>query len=758
MTVVAGELLTARRVHVRGVVQGVGFRPHVFRLAQLHALAGWVRNGDDGVHIHVEGRGQAVDAFLHDLTANAPAAARIGTVDVTAHPSLAFSTFEIRDSISAAAPTTRVSPDLAVCDDCVRELFDPTDHRFRYPYINCTNCGPRFAIVRALPYDRPRTTMAEWPMCERCGAEYEDPADRRFHAQPVACASCGPQFALVRAQSPAPIIDPIGTAAQLLRDGRIVAIKGIGGYHLACDARNTPAVMALRERKFRKEKPFALMVRDVDSARRWVWLTSAAEQLLTGVARPIVLCPARERLPGVAPDVSELGVMLPYAPLHHLLFECGAPDPLVMTSGNRSNEPIAYEDEDAIRQLGGIADAILAGERPIARRVDDSVVRVTRSGPVILRRSRGYAPDVVAPIPSARPILALGADLKNTITLVVDGEARVSQHIGDLEYHEALSAFRQTAGDLLDMHGLRWADLLVVHDAHPEYRSTLFAKSLGVTRLIAVQHHRAHVASVLAERGELERRVLGIAFDGTGYGDDGAIWGGELFAGSVRDGFARIAHLRAAALAGGDAAARFPAQAAAGFMAAIDEAGDLMAPPFNLPSRYRSAAMLVAKGVRSFATTSAGRLFDSVAALAGFTRPISYEGQAAAWLEHLASSPSSSDAYPMSFEGAELDWRPALEAVVRARRAGTDPARVARAFHLGLAGSTAAAAAALADTYGVRDIVLSGGVFQNTLLADELAARLSSAGLRVLTNSSVPPNDGGISLGQAALASTMHVD
>jgi len=444
--------------------------------------------------------------------------------------------------------------------------------------------------------------------------------------------------------------------------------------------------------------------------------------------------------------------MLPYAPLHHLLFDVGAPERMVMTSGNRSNEPLAYRDDDAEERLGGIADAMLVGERPIARRVDDSVVRVGITGPIVLRRSRGYAPGVVARIVAAHPILAIGADLKNTVTLVIDGQACMSQHIGDLEHYDAFTAFRETVDDLLAIYDVDWSDVVVAYDLHPEYVSSRFARTLAARRIIAVQHHRAHIASVLAERGELDTRVVGVAFDGTGYGDDGTIWGGEFFVGSVREGFTRVAHLRPATLPGGDAAARFPVQAAAGFVSAIEDLPDLTSPPFCFPARYVSATRLSARGVRSFATTSAGRLFDTVASLVGFTRPISYEGQAAIWLEQLARTSSSPRAYAMTFDGVVLDWLPALMEAIEARANTHDPADIARAFHRGLGRGAATAAIAVAHRYKADAVVLSGGVFQNDLLLSDAIEILSGSRVRTLTNSAVPPNDGGISVGQAAIA------
>jgi hydrogenase maturation protein HypF len=454
----------------------------------------------------------------------------------------------------------------------------------------------------------------------------------------------------------------------------------------------------------------------------------------------------------VAPDNDDLGVMLPYTPLQHLLFATGAPEALVMTSANRSSEPIAFEDEDALQSLSGIADAFLIGERPIARRVDDSVVRDGGFGPVILRRARGYAPAAVASLPTKRPIVALGADLKNTITLVVDGQAFVSQHIGDLSHYHAFRAFQETIKDLISMYEVDWNDLLIAHDSHPQYASTLHAAELKARDCIAVQHHRAHVASVLAERGDWNTRVVGVSFDGTGYGDDGSIWGGEFFVGCVSHGFERVAHLRHAALPGGDAAAQFPVQAAAGFLAQLDQLPDMTEAPFDFPARFVMARELVAKGVRTFPTTSVGRLFDTVAALLGFTREISFEGQAAMWLEHLARNATNVEAYAFPFSDSELDFRPLLQSVIKDRQQGRDIHEIARAFHLSLATALRDCVAVLCEAHAIDTVVLSGGVFQNELLLRDVQSLLNPTSIRVWTNHAVPPNDGGISLGQAALA------
>jgi hydrogenase maturation protein HypF len=742
-------------MRIRGVVQGVGFRPFVYRLAVRHALTGWVLNGESGVVLHVEGALDALDAFASAVIDEAPAAATIASVHTTQGLPEGFDAFAIRPSDPTADRlTARIAPDMTVCDACLRELFDPNDRRYRYPYINCTNCGPRYSIVLALPYDRPATTMAAWPMCAQCSAEYHDPADRRFHAQPVACPACGPDYVLRAGAADAlaggDVCDePSGTAAieaaaALLRDGAIVAVKGIGGYHLACDATNARAVVALRERKYRKERPFAVMTRDIDVARALIELDAEAEALLTSIARPIVLAPARRTLAGVAPDNRELGVMLPYTPLHHLLFAAGAPDVLVMTSANRSSEPMAYDDDDALASLAGIADAFLVGERRIARRVDDSVARVTAAGPSVLRRARGLAPQALATIPSTRPILAVGGDLKNAVALVVDGQAFVSQHVGDLDHVPARDAFEETVHDLCTMYAIREEDLIVAHDAHPEYASTAFARAMPGAH-VGIQHHRAHVASVLAERGEWTREVLGVAFDGTGYGDDGTIWGGEFFTGSVRGGFERVAHLRSAPLPGGDAAARFPVQAAAGFLSELSDLPDLSAPPFDFPARYELARAMIAKNVRVFRTTSMGRLFDTVAALLGFTREITFEGQAAMWLEHLATTASEMAPYDFPLHDAELDYRPLLAAVLKDRARRRDAGEIARAFHASVA---EAIVCVHAERGATRPLAASGGVFQNRLLVEALGARL---GASLWLNRNVPANDGGLCLGQAAL-------
>ena len=746
-------MASACSIRVCGVVQGVGFRPFVYRLARAHMLTGWVLNGDQGVEIHLEGAEQDMEAFVRDMQNTLPSAARISEIEVEATPCEGLNVFTIRESHRTARPTVRISPDLPVCADCLKECFEPADRRYRYPYINCTNCGPRYSVILSLPYDRINTTMKEWPMDAYCDQEYRDPANRRFHAQPVACPACGPDFTLRQdGVNTADGWDAIRRTAELLCKGKIVAIKGLGGYHLACDAQNRASVAALRERKYRKEKPFAIMAKDIDAARRLVVLIPGVEALLTSLARPIVLAQARLELEGVAPDNHDLGVMLPYTPLQHLLFAAGAPEALVMTSANRSSEPIAYEDADALERLSRIADAFLIGERPIARRVDDSIVRAGAFGPVILRRSRGYAPGAVTMLPIKRPVLALGADLKNTITLVVGGQAFVSQHLGDLSHYQAFQAFRETIEDLTSMYDIDPADLLLVHDCHPQYVSTSHAAALPAHETRTVQHHRAHLASVLAERGAWMKTVVGVSFDGTGFGDDGSIWGGEIFTGSLECGFERAAHLRTAALPGGDGAAQYPIQAAAGFLAQIDGLPDLTRQPFNFGSRYENAMQLVRRDVRTFPTTSAGRLFDAAAALLGFVRESTFEGQAAIWMEQLARGVSAWDVYPFPVAAQELDFRPLLDAVVGDRLRGRGSAEIARSFQFGIAAGLVEAVVPLCRSRAIDTVVLSGGVFQNELLLEDIRSLLEPHRLAIWTNHAVPPNDGGISLGQAALA------
>lgn len=753
-----------QQLRVTGTVQGVGFRPFIYRLARTHGLRGWVRNDARGVTIEVSGPAGVLERFQQAIMLEAPPAARVESVVVLEQgPASDAVGFDIIGSQDDAQATTLISPDLPVCPDCLRELFDPTDRRYRYPFINCTNCGPRYSIITALPYDRPLTTMKDFAMCPRCQAEYDDPLDRRFHAQPTACPVCGPSLTYlgpsgqVLAQGEA----VIARATLALRQGKILAIKGLGGYHLACDAQNEQAVQALRTRKYRKEKPFALMARSVHALAGVVELSGVARGLLESPARPIVLLPkGREPLPGaLAPDNVSLGVMLPYTPLHHLLFAAGAPELLVMTSANRSSEPIAYQDEEALRRLAGLADAFVIGERPIARRVDDSVAQVVAGAPVVVRRARGYAPAPVVSSPRfEQPILALGAELKSSITLAAHGYAFVSQHLGDLSNVDAFTAFQETIDDLCRMYRLAPQECLIVHDQHPAYPSSRYAPTLGGERL-AVQHHHAHIASVLAEKNAWDQPVLGFSFDGAGLGEDETIWGGEILHGSLTAGFTRVGQLRCAFLPGGDAAARTPVQAAVGFLAALgdDVFTRVLDEPFAFPEeRVRLAQQLVRRGVNAPATTSVGRLFDTVAALTGFRRSMSFEGQAAMWLESLAWQAPPQSPYPFPFEGGCWDYAPLLEAVMDDVMAGHDAPVIARRFHEALAQGVLEATLALKPHSPFEAVALSGGVFHNRLLQERLAQRFREVGLELWCNQQVPAGDGGISLGQAALAAAQR--
>jgi hydrogenase maturation protein HypF len=752
------------RARVDGTVQGVGFRPYVFRLAEALGLDGFVSNDERGVVLEVEGDAAAVERFLERLPREAPP---LATVEAVAHERIAVGGepgFRIVDSARGGAPAALVSPDTATCDACLAELWDPADRRHRYPFVNCTDCGPRFTIVRGVPYDRPLTTMAAFTMCAACQAEYDDPRDRRFHAQPNACPDCGPSVSLLdregaRVAGDGGDADPVRAAAAALRAGRIVAVKGIGGYHLACRADDEPAVAALRGRKHREDRPFALMAADVAAARALVDLSPAAEALLTGRERPIVVAPARAGAavaPGVAPRSAELGVMLPYAPLHHLLLaDCGGP--LVLTSGNVSDEPIAYRDADAVRRLRGIADLFLVHDRPIHVRADDSVLRAAGGRPPVrLRRSRGAVPASLAlPVPAARDVLACGAELKSTFCVARGGRAWVGHHIGDLREAETLLAFREGIAHFERLFAV--APAVVAHDLHPDYLSTGYALARDGVEHVGVQHHHAHLAACLAEHGETGPAV-GAILDGSGFGLDGTVWGGEILVGGL-DGFTRAGHLHPVRLPGGDQAVRQPWRMACAWLVAAGE-GEPDAPPAIPPAlagavdaaRWRAIARLARGGAAAPVTTSAGRLFDAVAALCGLRATVTYEGQAAAELE-AACDPHERGAYPLPVgAGAVLDARETVRAVARDVAAGVGAGVVAARFHRALADATARACVEVAARAGTELAVLSGGVFQNVRLLELTAGRLEAAGLRVLVPERLPPNDGGISFGQAAVA------
>jgi hydrogenase maturation protein HypF len=745
---------TRRRVRARveGTVQGVGFRPFVHRLAAAHRLSGWVRNDERGVVLEVEGEPAAVALFVERLAGDAPPLARVERVATEELPARGDEGFSIVASESGGRPDALVSSDSATCADCLRELFDPADRRHRYPFINCTNCGPRFTIVRGVPYDRPLTTMADFEMCAACRSEYDDPGDRRFHAQPNACALCGPTLLLGDAHGEEALL----AACAALRAGRILAVKGLGGYHLACDASDERAVAALRSRKHREDKPFALMTPNLEASRSLVELSGAEQELLVGRERPIVI--ARRR-PGaavaesVAPRSADLGVMLPYSPLHHLLLD-EAGRTLVMTSANVSDEPIAYEDEDALDRLAGIADAFLRHDRPIHMRTDDSVVRSVRSrpAPLMLRRSRGYVPEgIVLPVEAERPLLACGAELKSTFCVARGRRAWVSHHIGDLENWETLRSFRSGVEHFERLFAV--APEVVAHDLHPDYLSTKYALEREDVEHVGVQHHHAHLAACLAEHGEAGAAV-GAIYDGTGYGPDGTVWGGELLVGGLED-FERAGSLWRVRLPGGAAAIREPWRMACAWLVAAGQ--DEPALPATLAAavdtaRWRQVAELARTGAASPPTTSMGRLFDAVSALCGVRPTVNYEGQAATELEALAD-PGEWAGYPLPLlPDGTLDARPTVLAILGDLAAGVEAAGVSARFHNAVAAATAQACAAVARSGGLDTAVLSGGVFQNRLLLDCTVDRLAETGLRVLVPERLPPNDGGISFGQAAVA------
>jgi hydrogenase maturation protein HypF len=738
------------RIRVAGTVQGVGFRPYVFRLAHELGLAGFVRNDQHGVLIEIEGDSAPLERFTARLAPEAPPLATVEHVETEVVPARATRGFEIVSSERASEADAPVSPDTATCGDCVAELLDPADRRYRYPFVNCTNCGPRFTIVRGVPYDRALTTMAGFEMCPACRREYDDPRDRRFHAQPNACPACGPQVRLVDRErnrlAPRAARDDVEAAAHAVLAGAIVALKGIGGYHLACRADSEHAVAALRGRKHREDKPFALMVPAARAAGALVELDTEARVLLESRARPVVIAPRRPGAavaPSVAPRSRELGVMLPYSPLHHLLL-ADAGVPLVMTSGNVSDEPIAYRDDDALRRLGEIADLFLVHDRPIATRTDDSVAR----GRLLLRRSRGHVPESVAlPEHAPRPVLACGAELKSTFCLAKGRRAWVSHHVGDLSNYETLTSFEEGIAHFERLFAV--SPEVVAHDLHPRYLSTAYALDREARAHVGVQHHHAHLAACLAEHRE-RGPAVGAIFDGTGYGTDGTVWGGEILYGDLH-GFERAGHLLAVRMPGGEQAIREPWRMACAWLVAAGS--DRLPPPLAAidPQRWDAVVELARTGMAAPLTSSAGRLFDAIAALCGVRTHVNYEGQAAAELE-AAASPGERGRYPLPVRDGVLDARETVLAVADDATRGAPAGSISARFHNALAAATAQACAQAAEAHGTSVVVLSGGVFQNLLLLERTSAALAAAGLRVVAPCRLPPNDGGISYGQAVVA------
>ena len=742
--------LSSRRIRliIRGAVQGVGFRPFVYRLASELGLTGWVLNSAQGVFIEVEGAAETLHQFVQRVETDKPPRAFIQSLEQTVLDPVGYTAFEIRHSEESGEKSVLILPDIATCPDCLREVFDPADRRYLYPFTNCTNCGPRYSIIESLPYDRPNTTMKAFAMCPKCREEYENPLDRRFHAQPNACPECGPHLELWDGEGVclAKHHDALLRAAEAIREGHIVAVKGLGGFHLVVDACHDAAVRRLRERKRREEKPFALMYPSLQMVKAHCVVDEAEERVLRSPESPIVLLRRKEAdsvAPSVAPNNPYLGVMLPYTPLHHLLLrELGFP--IVATSGNLSDEPICTDEHEALHRLAGIADLFLVHNRPIARHVDDSVVRVLLGRELVLRRARGYAPLPVLVKEPLPPLLAVGAHLKNTIALSVGRQVFLSQHIGDLETPQALQAFRRVIADVKELWGHQ--PQAVACDMHPDYLSTQAAHGMGLP-VRPVQHHVAHILSCMAEN-EVEPPLLGVSWDGTGYGTDGTIWGGEFLI--IREqGWERFAHLRPFRLPGGDRAIKEPRRCALGVLYEMlgDDAFELLEQVFTEGER-RLLRQSLRQGVNAPITTSAGRLFDAVASLTGLRQVVNFEGQAAMELEFLTHDVHTDETYPFSLcEGTPphmLDWSPTIQAVLQDIQEGVSPSLIAARFHNTLVEMMVVVARAA----GIERVALSGGCFQNAYLTEGAVRRLGEEGFRPYWHQRVPPNDGGIALGQ----------
>ena len=753
------DFMDARvQILVRGIVQGVGFRPFVFSLAKRRSLRGQVLNNTSGVLIDVEGESNTIRQFIDEIESHPPPLSLIESIECNSLDPANYLDFRIVESDQSGDRFIPVSADIATCADCLRELFDPGDRRYLYPFINCTNCGPRFTIIEGVPYDRAKTTMRDFAMCAACRTEYEDPSDRRFHAEPTACPACGPRFILTDANGREVATgNAFDEARRLLRDGNIIAIKGIGGFHLACDALNQKAVERLRERKYREDKPFAMMAATVEAIGEHCIVSKAEQELLRSPRRPIVLL---ERKPGsiipraVTPGVNKLGFMLPYSPHHYMLF-AGLDRPLVMTSGNISDEPISYEDKDALERLAAIADYFLIHDRRIHTRTDDSVARLFAGREMVVRRSRGYAP---APVKTSfkcdREILACGAELKNTFCLTHEKFAFVSHHIGDLENLETLRSFTEGVEHFKQLFNLN--PEVIAYDFHPEYLSTKYALSLDdeLTK-VGVQHHHAHVASCMADN-LIEGEVIGVAMDGLGFGSDGRFWGGEFFVADFLEA-ERVAHLEYIPMPGGAKAIREPWRMAAVYLhrALGDEFLNLPIPFAAKLDRGRWDVIrkMARTAINSPETSSIGRLFDAVSSLVGLRDAVRYEGQAAIELEAIADR-SCKECYEFEFagNGSIIRAETVINRVVGDLLDGVSTATVSAKFHLGVAGLVASVAERVRDERRLNRVALSGGVFQNMFLLESACRMLKASGFEVFTHSRVPPNDGGISLGQAAIA------
>jgi len=756
--------LNLAHISVRGVVQGVGFRPFVYQLAVKHNLCGWVRNTSEDVKIEVEGEGGAIQLFLTGLREKAPPLSRIEAISVTPGHPAGYEKFEILESVAEEGKYQLVSPDIATCPDCLKEIFNPDDRRYRYPFTNCTNCGPRFTIIADIPYDRPNTTMRSFKMCPECQREYDDPLDRRFHAQPNACPICGPQLELVNtAGKKVECDDIINKTAAILKGGKIVAVKGLGGFLLACDATSEKAVERLRRRKNRPAKPLAVMVADLKEARKHCEITAEEETLIKSPGSPIVLLKWKAKsgiTKAVAPGLKYLGVMLPYTPLHHLLLRETA-IPLVMTSGNLSEEPIARDNDEALKRLNSIADYFLQHNRDIYARYDDSVMTVEDTKPKFVRRARGYAPHPIHLPFTTRQTLACGAEEKNTFCLTRDNYAFVSQHIGDMENMETLEHFKNTVK--LYQQLFRVKPEIIAYDGHPEYLPTKYAVELAEKegiKPVAVQHHHAHIASCMADNG-VDGPAIGVALDGTGYGADGRIWGGEFMVADYK-GFKRIAHLEYLPLPGGALAIKKPYRTAIGYMTALGIDPDSQLPPFRQVDDIELNVIKnqIEKRINTPLTSSMGRLFDAVAAIIGVRGKIEYEAQAAIDLETCAAeADDETQSYPFLVVEKDdtniIKIRDLLAAIVKDWRDKTPQSVIAGRFHNTIARMILETCQVISAKTGIKAAALSGGVFQNRILLRKTRSMVESAGMRVYTHQQVPCNDGGISLGQAVIANFM---
>jgi len=747
-------------IAITGIVQGIGFRPFIYNLARKNLIRGWVLNNEKGVFIDAESEDGNLDRFIHDIPKLAPPLARIESLDVRSLQPQGYTTFEIKKSEEAEDKFVLISPDVATCDQCLSELFSPQNFRYQYPFINCTLCGPRFTIIQDIPYDRHKTTMAPFRMCPVCQQEYGNPADRRFHAQPNACPACGPSLRLEDGKGEEVLGDPIEKALNLLRKGFILAIKGLGGFHLACDAKNQNAVFTLRSRKFREDKPFAVMCRDIAEVKKYCEVDEEEEKVLSSVERPIVILRKKEESTvahAVAPYQNTLGVMLPYSPLHHLLLNSPL-KALVMTSGNVSDEPIAYKNEEASHRLRGIADYFLFHNREIHMRCDDSVTRIFERKPYILRRSRGYVPfPIKLPFP-VEMILACGGELKNTFCLTRDKYAFVSHHIGDLENLETLTSFEEGIQHFKKLFYIE--PKAVAYDLHPDYLSTQYALSIPDIPKIGVQHHHAHIVSGMVENG-IEGDVIGVALDGTGFGLDGTIWGGEFAKANLRN-FDRLAHLRKVPMPGGSMAIKEPWRMAMVYLleAFGDEANHLsvdLIKRIDLQKRNILKRM-IEKRINTPWTSSMGRLFDAIASILSVRDQVHYEGQAAIELEMMADHEVKEE-YPFLIKKDErpmvIDPIGVVRGVIRDLLEKISPSRISGKFHRSIAQLIIETCEAIRSEEDLNRVVLSGGVFQNITLLSFVTKGLRRLGFEVYHHHLVPTNDGGISLGQAVIAHMM---